>query len=45
MSKRATDDKDQLRYLAGADAKQTYESRLEKGTETFRKEMGEMLLG
>lgn len=41
----ATDDKDQLRYIAGADAKQLYENRLEKGAETFRKEMGEMLLG
>jgi NAD(P)-dependent dehydrogenase (short-subunit alcohol dehydrogenase family) len=41
----ATDGKDQIRYVAGPDAKQLYENRLTEGTETFRKEMAKMLLG
>jgi NAD(P)-dependent dehydrogenase (short-subunit alcohol dehydrogenase family) len=35
----ATDGKDQLRYVAGADAKATYATRLELGDEAFRKAM------
>jgi short-subunit dehydrogenase len=33
----ATDGKDQLRYVAGADAKATYAMRLQTGDEAFRK--------
>jgi hypothetical protein len=33
----ATDGKDQLRYVAGADAKATYTARLQMGDEAFRK--------
>ncbi len=33
----ATDGKDQLRYIAGADAKATYAMRLQMGDEAFRK--------
>ena len=33
----ATDGKDQLRYVAGADAKATYATRLQLGDEAFRK--------
>jgi hypothetical protein len=33
----ATDGKDQLRYIAGADAKATYAMRLQLGDEAFRK--------
>ena len=33
----ATDGKDQLRYVAGADAKATYAMRLQLGDEAFRK--------
>lgn len=40
----ATDGKDQLRYIAGPDAIQLYENRLKAGAETFRIEMGKMLL-
>jgi hypothetical protein len=35
----ATDGKDQLRYIAGADAKATYAMRLQLGEEAFRKAM------
>ncbi len=35
----ATDGKDQLRYIAGADAKATYAMRLQLGDEAFRKAM------
>jgi hypothetical protein len=33
----ATDGKDQLRYVAGADAQATYAMRLQLGDEAFRK--------
>jgi hypothetical protein len=33
----ATDGKDQLRYIAGADAKAMYAMRLQLGDEAFRK--------
>ena len=36
----ATDGKDQLRYVAGADAKATYATRLQLGDEAFRKASG-----
>lgn len=39
----ATDGKDQLRYLAGNDAKRTAQERLVGGTEHFRKELRESL--
>src|SRR5215469_14900324 len=35
----ATDGKDQLRYVAGADAKTMYETRMQLGDEAFRKAM------
>jgi len=41
----ATDGKDQLRYLAGADAKATYATRLQLGDETFRKAIGKQFFG
>lgn len=41
----ATDGKDQLRYLAGADAKATYAARLEAGDEAFRKGMDQRFFG
>jgi len=41
----ATDDKDQVRYIAGQDAKATYERRLEIGSEESRKEIRKMILG
>lgn len=41
----ATDGKDQVRYVAGQDANQLYNRRLEIGSEAFRKEMGQMVLG
>jgi NAD(P)-dependent dehydrogenase (short-subunit alcohol dehydrogenase family) len=40
----ATDDKDQVRYLAGADANMLYARRLEIGKESFRKEIGQQFL-
>ena len=40
----ATDNKDQVRYLAGADAHMMYERRLEIGKESFRKEIGQQFL-
>ena len=41
----ATDEKDKLRYVAGADAVALYEQRLKIGDEAFRKEMGQAFLG
>lgn len=41
----ATDGKDQLRYLAGADAVATFAQRLAVGAEVFRKAIGSMFLG
>jgi NAD(P)-dependent dehydrogenase (short-subunit alcohol dehydrogenase family) len=41
----ATDGKDQLRYVAGEDAKALYAQRLRDGDETFRKQMGQVFLG
>ena len=39
----ATDERDQLRYLAGEDAKATYSQRLNIGSEEFRKNISEKL--
>jgi NAD(P)-dependent dehydrogenase (short-subunit alcohol dehydrogenase family) len=41
----ATDGKDQLRYVAGTDAKATYATRLELGDEAFRKAMRQRFFG
>jgi NAD(P)-dependent dehydrogenase (short-subunit alcohol dehydrogenase family) len=41
----ATDGKDQLRYLAGDDARAIYEQRLQLGDEAFRKFMSSTFLG
>ena len=41
----ATDGKDQLRYVAGPDAKATYATRLEVGDEAFRKGMDQRFFG
>lgn len=41
----ATDGKDQVRYVAGEDAKALYARRLEIGSEAFRKEIRKQLLG
>ena len=41
----ATDGKDQLRYVAGADAKSMYAMRLQLGDEAFRKAMRQQLFG
>jgi NAD(P)-dependent dehydrogenase (short-subunit alcohol dehydrogenase family) len=41
----ATDGKDQLRYVAGADAKAMYEMRLEVGPEAFRKAIAQEFFG
>ncbi len=41
----ATDGKDQLRYVAGEDAKAMYARRLEIGNEEFRKEIKMQVLG
>ena len=41
----ATDGKDQLRYVAGADAKATYATRLQLGDESFRKAMDKQFFG
>jgi hypothetical protein len=41
----ATDGKDQLRYVAGADAKATYATRLELGDEAFRSAMRQRFFG
>ncbi|MDF2553996.1 MAG: family oxidoreductase [Chryseobacterium sp.] len=39
----ATDGKDQLRYLAGTDAEQTDQQRLQEGAENFRKKLRQSL--
>ena len=41
----ATDGKDQLRYVAGADAKAMYAMRLQVGGEAFRKAMAQQFSG
>jgi NAD(P)-dependent dehydrogenase (short-subunit alcohol dehydrogenase family) len=41
----ATDGKDQLRYIAGEDAKAAYAMRLEVGDEAFRKGIAQQFLG
>ena len=41
----ATDGKDQLRYVAGEDAKATYAMRLQIGDEAFRKTMNQQFFG
>jgi short-subunit dehydrogenase len=41
----ATDGKNQLRYVAGADAKAMYEMRLRLGDEAFRKAMDKQFFG
>ena len=41
----ATDGKDQLRYVAGNDAKATYAARLQMGDEPFRKAMSKQFFG
>ena len=41
----ATDGKDQLRYVAGADAKATYAARLQLGDEAFRKAIAQQFFG
>jgi len=41
----ATDGKDQLRYVAGADAKATYAARLQLGDEAFRKAIEQQFFG
>jgi NAD(P)-dependent dehydrogenase (short-subunit alcohol dehydrogenase family) len=41
----ATDGKDQLRYIAGADAKAIYEARVQLGDEAFRKAMARQFFG
>ena len=40
----ATDGKNQLRYIAGEDAKALYAQRLELGAEAFRKEFGKQFI-
>jgi NAD(P)-dependent dehydrogenase (short-subunit alcohol dehydrogenase family) len=41
----ATDNKDQVTYVAGADAKETYAQRLAVGVEKFRRAIGALFLG
>jgi NAD(P)-dependent dehydrogenase (short-subunit alcohol dehydrogenase family) len=41
----ATDGKDQLRYVAGGDAKATYAARLQLGDEAFRKAISQQFFG
>jgi NAD(P)-dependent dehydrogenase (short-subunit alcohol dehydrogenase family) len=41
----ATDDKDQIRYLAGEDSKAMYAHRMAVGAEDFRKEIRQQFLG
>jgi hypothetical protein len=41
----ATDGKDQLRYIAGGDAKATHAMRLQMGDEAFRKAMAQQFFG
>ena len=45
MYEAATDGKDQLRYVAGADAKAMYETRMKLGDEEFRKAMVQQFFG
>ena len=41
----ATDGKDQLRYIAGADAKASYATRLQVGDEAFRRALNQQFFG
>jgi hypothetical protein len=41
----ATDKRDQLRYVAGADAKAMYSARVQMGDEAFRKMMSQQFFG
>lgn len=41
----ATDGRDQLRYIAGPDAKATYAARLQQGDEAFRKGLEQQFFG
>jgi hypothetical protein len=41
----ATDGKEQLRYVAGADAKATYAMRLQMGDESFRNAINQQFFG
>lgn len=41
----ATDDRDQISYLAGTDAKETYAQRLALGAEKFRRVIAQLFLG
>jgi hypothetical protein len=41
----ATNGKDQLRYVAGADAKASYAARLQMGDEAFRKAIKQQFFG
>jgi len=41
----ATDGKDQLRYVAGPDAKETYATRLQLGDEAFRNAIRQQFFG
>ena len=41
----ATDDKDQVSYVAGADAQETYAQRLVLGAEKFRRVIAQLFLG
>jgi NAD(P)-dependent dehydrogenase (short-subunit alcohol dehydrogenase family) len=41
----ATDDKEQLRYVAGPDAQALYAQRLQVGVEAFRKAISQSFLG
>lgn len=41
----ATDNKDQIRYVAGEDGKQLYEARLSMGTEAFRQHFDNVFFG
>ena len=45
MYEAATDGKNQLRYIAGADAKAMYAMRLQLGDEALRGAMAQQLLG
>lgn len=41
----ATDDKDQVRYIAGIDANEMYDNRLKEGNEIFRRKFIKLLTG
>lgn len=43
--KDATDEKDQITYVAGADAKGLYAQRLAVGIDAFRKQIAQTFLG